>query len=222
MVRREGRSGRRDAGCELLDSPTAYRIPGTASRYRRQTAEKSVSANPAPRSIHCSVMAKPAWRPRSSIWVGSYLYELSVQIRSPRAKENVASAGIDTNRLRGQALEVHLDPLCVAVPDRAMREGVEIERPAELAVDADEQVPVERGGDAERIVVGEHAARASGFTRSAPSSSESPGASAARIRAQELVRGRRVEVADVRAEQQHEHRMRRRRARAAARRSPTS
>src|SRR6476619_6171620 len=80
--------GVRYAVCELLDS--AYRVPDLG--YRCQTAEKSVSAKPAPRSIHCSVMAKPAWRPRSSIWVGSYLYELSVQIRSPCPKETVASA----------------------------------------------------------------------------------------------------------------------------------
>ena len=58
-------------------------------------------------------------------------------------------------RLRREALEVHFDPLHRRVPDRTMREGIEIERAAQLAIDADEQVAVERRRHAERIVVGQ-------------------------------------------------------------------
>ena len=61
----------------------------------------------------------------------------------------------DRGRLRGAAHQVHLDPLFVAVPRRAVSEGVEIERAAKFAVDPDEQVLVECGGHAERIIVGE-------------------------------------------------------------------
>ena len=61
----------------------------------------------------------------------------------------------DRHRLRGPAHQVHLDALFVAVPGSAMRERVQIERAAKLAIDPDEQVLVERGGHAEWIVIGQ-------------------------------------------------------------------
>ena len=55
-----------------------------------------------------------------------------------------------------------------------MSEGREDRRcPPNFAVDPDEQILVERGGYAERIVLGELKVRA-GLTRSAPSSRQSP------------------------------------------------
>ena len=44
--------------------------------------------------------------------------------------------------------QVHLDAALARIVDRLVPEGVEIEGAAELAVDADQQVEIERGGDA--------------------------------------------------------------------------
>src|SRR5262249_56409337 len=56
--------------------------------------------------------------------------------------------------LRRQAFEVHLDAMLRAVVERLVAEAVEIEIGAELAVDAAQQVEIEGGGDAGRIVIG--------------------------------------------------------------------
>ena len=61
----------------------------------------------------------------------------------------------DADVLPAAADQVHLDARLVGVPDGAVDEAVEVEVAAELAVDADEQVAVERRRHAERIVVGE-------------------------------------------------------------------
>ena len=53
--------------------------------------------------------------------------------------------------LRAQA---HLDPLALAVEERDVLEGVDVEVGAELAVDDVQDVAVELGGDARRVVVG--------------------------------------------------------------------
>ena len=50
--------------------------------------------------------------------------------------------------------QVHLDAVALAVVDRAMGEGGEIEIAAELAVDAHQHIEVEARGDAGRIVIG--------------------------------------------------------------------
>ena len=52
-----------------------------------------------------------------------------------------------------QADQVHLDAGLFGVPDGAVRNAVEIEVAAELAIDAHQQIAIERRGDAERIVV---------------------------------------------------------------------
>jgi hypothetical protein len=49
--------------------------------------------------------------------------------------------------------EVHLDAAERLVVERAMAKRGEVEVAAELAVDARQEIEVERGGDAERIVV---------------------------------------------------------------------
>jgi len=61
----------------------------------------------------------------------------------------------DRDRVRGAADQVHLDALVVAIPCGAMIEGTQVERSAQLAVDSDEQILVERGGHSKRIVIGE-------------------------------------------------------------------
>ncbi len=82
----------------------------------------------------------------------------SSRSRSTRRLENDTrtARGVDRDHLLALTHQVHLDALLGAVPDRAMRERREIEVPLQLAVDPYQQVLVERGGDAERIVVGEH------------------------------------------------------------------
>ena len=50
--------------------------------------------------------------------------------------------------------EVHLDPRLRRVPDRAVREPVEVDIAPQLAIDAQQEVAVERRRHAERIVVG--------------------------------------------------------------------
>src|SRR3954447_1734563 len=58
------------------------------------------------------------------------------------------------HRLVPSAFEKHLDAALAGVPPGAVRKPVEIEIATELAVDAREQVLVERRGHAERVVVG--------------------------------------------------------------------
>ena len=85
-----------------------------------------------------------------------------------------------------------------------MSESVQIERPAKLAVDSDQQVLVERGGDAKRVVVGQ---------LKLPLILDEVGAEQQQItRLQDVTnssqkgqRRRRVEVADVRTEEEHQH-----------------
>ena len=71
--------------------------------------------------------------------------------------------GMETS-LAGAAHQVHFDALLRGVPDGAMLERCQVEICAKLPVHADEQVLVEGGGDAERIVVGEDQVRL-GFDR---------------------------------------------------------
>src|SRR5580704_15777071 len=59
----------------------------------------------------------------------------------------------DPDDLAAPADEVHLDPRMLLVPDRAMRELVENEIAAQLAIDPDEKIQVERSGHAQRVVI---------------------------------------------------------------------
>ncbi len=74
---------------------------------------------------------------------------------SPRAKAASQLGARNPHGLIGQRDQVHLDAALARVPDGAVGEGREVEVGAELAVDAHEQVLVERGRHAERVVVGE-------------------------------------------------------------------
>ena len=75
-----------------------------------------------------------------------YLQESSVWMRSPAAKR-MAAAG-DGDDLVGQAADVDLDAAGGLVVEGVMGEAVEVEIGVELAVDALEQIEVERRGDA--------------------------------------------------------------------------
>ena len=97
----------------------------------------------------------------------------------------------------------------------------EIECAAKLAIDSDEQVLVERGGDAQRIVVGE-LQLALGFDEIGAKQQQIAGPQDIADSTQECQRRRRIEVADVRSEKQHEHRAAARRARWPRGASPTS
>ena len=75
---------------------------------------------------------------------------------------------------------MHLDARFGRVPDGAVAEGVDVEVAAELAVDPDEQVAVERRRDAERIVVREQQL-ALRLDEIGADEEASPGSSAARM-----------------------------------------
>src|SRR5258707_8647318 len=60
---------------------------------------------------------------------------------------------VDENPLRIAADEMHLDAARALVVERAVRERSEVERSAELAIDAAEEIEIEGGSDAEGIVV---------------------------------------------------------------------
>ena len=133
------------------------------------------------------------------------MYELSVQIRSPHLNVTVVPVAADANALIGSADEVHLDPALVAVPDRLMIERCEVELAAEFVVDPLEEVLVEGGGHAERIVVGEQQV-ALRFDE-VGAEQEKVALGERRANAIEELRGRwRIEVADIRAEQQDQDR----------------
>ncbi len=67
---------------------------------------------------------------------------------------NVEAGAEHAHGLLLLAEQVHLDAVPLAVVDRAMGEGGEVEIAAELAVDADQHVEIEARGDAGRIIVG--------------------------------------------------------------------
>src|SRR5215203_6475047 len=85
-----------------------------------------------------------------------------------------------------------------------MAERVEIEISAEFAIDAHEQVAVERGGHSQRIVVREDQVSFRLDEIGAEQQQVARPQRAANL-AQELERRRRIEVADVRSEQENEH-----------------
>ena len=63
-------------------------------------------------------------------------------------------AAKDARRLLGEAHHIHLDPAGIRVPHRVMREAGKIEVAVKFAIDANQQIEIEGGGDALRIVIG--------------------------------------------------------------------
>ena len=79
---------------------------------------------------------------------------ISVRISSRVAKCDVEVERLDAHVLRRERAQAHLDPLVLAVEERDVLEGVDVEVGAELAVDDVQDVAVERRGDARGVVVG--------------------------------------------------------------------
>src|SRR5450631_3725205 len=53
-----------------------------------------------------------------------------------------------------QARKVHFDAVALAVVESVMLEGIELEIAAQLAIDANQQIEIEFGGDAVLVVIG--------------------------------------------------------------------
>src|SRR2546422_7830031 len=98
---------------------------------------------------------------------------------------------------------MHFDARFDRVPDRAVLEGVDVEVRVELAVHANEQVPVEGGGHAERVVISEQQV-ALRFHQVSANQKRLARLERTANRPQKLVGARRIEVADVRSEEQDE------------------
>ena len=98
---------------------------------------------------------------------------------------------------------MHLDAGFLSVPDRAMREAVHVEIAAQFPVHPHEQVAIERGGHAQRVVVGQQQLglrlHEIGAEQQRVAGSEDRADAA-----QKRVGARRIEVADVRSEEHHE------------------
>src|SRR3954469_2967263 len=123
------------------------------------------------------------------------------------AREPDRDAGpANRDRLIREALEMHLDPLRSGIPNRTVRKAADLERAFQFAIDADEQVAIERRRDAKRIVVRQEQI-AFGLDEIRAEQQEVARRERAADLAQELVGCRRIEVTDVRAEQQHQHRV---------------
>src|SRR5215204_820428 len=71
-----------------------------------------------------------------------------------RAEVDAEVERLDADGLRARAFEVHLDAPLRLVVERDVAEVAQGEVGAQLAVDAREEVEVEGGRDAERVVVG--------------------------------------------------------------------
>ena len=104
---------------------------------------------------------------------------------------------------------MHLDPPIAAVPHRLVRPVHEVEVPEQLAVDARQEVLVERRGDPHRIVVGTHDQRL-GLDQVGRQEQAVVGLELGAHAAQERLARRAVEVADGRAEDQDEQLLSRR------------
>ena len=207
--RRLGRWRRLDGG------PVRPRISGDGLSY---SASASVSAKPL--STHCPVVRKPARasvgaRSSRAVLVGAFrpdrLARLECDVQVGRRHPHPLPLG---------AHQVHLHARLAAFQMRAMDELREVEIGAQFPVHAHEQVAVEGGGHAERIVV-RRAADRLGLHRDRCRAAGRRRRAARRGCRAAARRHRRIEIADVRAEKQHQRRPTRARA-ARSRRRPSS
>jgi hypothetical protein len=154
----------------------AAREPQAASRSGNQPAHRSQDLGEAAGRRRAT---RPRWRSRrpaasAAISIGRILVGvLGVDV--------LALGKVDVQLERGDAHargapgdQVHADPPLVDVDRGAVGEVVEIEGPAQLAVDAPEEVQVEARGDAARVVVG-GVQQARVLAQIAPMSTPSPG-----------------------------------------------
>ena len=116
-------------------------------------------------------------------------------------ERDVQAGGRDAHVLGPAADQVHLDAGFGRVPDRAVIEGGDVEGPAQLAIDSDQQVAVERRRHAERIVV-RHEQIALGLDEIGADQEPVVSGERGTNAAQERVHSGRIEVADVRSEKQ--------------------
>ena len=95
---------------------------------------------------------KPARAAKARNSSTEYLYEYSVWISSSLAKRKRLPG--DPGRLVGEAADVDFDPAFGLVVEGQVLEPIDVEIAVELAVDAFEEVEVERGGHPGSVVVG--------------------------------------------------------------------
>ncbi len=98
---------------------------------------------------------------------------------------------------------MHFDARFDRVPNRAVLECAEVEVGVELAIHADEQIAVEGGGHAERVVIRKQQV-ALRFQQVSAHQQRVVRPERAANRPQKLGGARRIEVADVRPEEQHQ------------------
>src|SRR6185369_4750243 len=112
-------------------------------------------------------------------------------------------ASPDPDPLALERDEPHFDARFRGVEHRPVRESREIEIPAELAVDPEQHVLVERGGDAEGVVVRQDQV---GLRLDEVCAEKERVARPERVpdRAEELARGGAVEIPEVRSEEEDE------------------
>ena len=79
---------------------------------------------------------------------------ISVRSSSRAAKSMSRSSSPIVDVLRRRRAQAHLDPLALAVEERDVLEGVDVEVGVELAVEHVQDVEVELRGDAGAVVVG--------------------------------------------------------------------
>ena len=108
-----------------------------------------------------------------------------------------------TDLLRLPRDQMHLDARFQGVPHSAMREPIDVEVAIELAVDPHQQVAVERRGHLQRIVVGEQQRAFLLHQVGAEQQCIADGQVGADV-PDELFGARRIEIADVRSEEQHQ------------------
>src|SRR5947209_862250 len=120
-----------------------------------------------------------------------------------RAEVDCEAERTDVDRLRARAFEVHLDSAPLRVVERDVAEGAQGEVRMKLSVDAREEIEVEGGGDAERVVVRGFENRGV-FLEVCAEQKRVARAQHAAQTPEEGARAFAVEVADVRAEEEYE------------------
>ena len=166
----------------------------------------SVSAKRASGSIHCAWQRKPARRRRSR------RSRRRRTCRSSRSRSLSPAAKATSHSARGiRTVCARRETRCISTRRSAAfqtarcAKAVEVEVGEQLRVHAREQVLVEGGGHAERIVVGEQQV-ALGLDEVGAEQQRVARAQGPADLREELARGGRIEVADVRAEEEDEHR----------------
>ncbi len=102
--------------------------------------------------------------------------------------------------------QVHFDAALVFVPARFMLEVAQLEIAAQLAIDAPQQIEIERAGDADGVVIGHQHAVAVLYQVRADAAACRRAASARRRSRRNSERASALEIADGAAQEQHQER----------------